>query len=357
MKADEEQLTLFSKEKVGIVLATYNPQIDYFREQIKSIERQSFQNWICYIVDDCSRLEYQELIEEITAIDKRFICKFHEINLGSYHNFERGLQYCAQDQQITAIAFCDQDDIWQENKLSTLLEEMRSQQAVLVHSDLELINTHNETLHPSCWEFEGRFPEKATTELLLLRNTVTGCSLLFCASLLPLILPFPNQSKVVWHHDLWVTLIASCFGKVVHVRRPLVKYRQHSSNVVGVMSDFGTFRYELRVWLKHRKGRLTNENYLAYQELRQALVSRCQEHPAVTQQFLSCNEGFEANNRFFSLVMHNLKIGYRAEGIALHLAIAKLIIDTSETAKSIFRIPLKLKVYLKPIYKKLVHRL
>ncbi|MHC5831529.1 MAG: hypothetical protein ACYT04_90070, partial [Nostoc sp.] len=54
-------------------------------------------------------------------------------------------------------------------KLEILLAELRSQQVLLVHSDLKLINSDDETIHPSTWDFEGRNPEKATVELLLLR--------------------------------------------------------------------------------------------------------------------------------------------------------------------------------------------
>ena len=81
-------------EKIAIVLATYNPNLEYFKKQIESIKNQSYQNWICHIVDDCSQIEYQIAIQKIIAEDSRFICHFHDQNLNHYYNFERGLKYC-----------------------------------------------------------------------------------------------------------------------------------------------------------------------------------------------------------------------------------------------------------------------
>ena len=40
-------------EKIAIVLATYNPNLEYFQKQIQSIKNQTYQNYICHIVDDC----------------------------------------------------------------------------------------------------------------------------------------------------------------------------------------------------------------------------------------------------------------------------------------------------------------
>ena len=113
-------------EKIGIVLATYNPQLEYFQKQIQSIQNQTLLNWVCHIVDDCSQPEYQTAIKKIVENDSRFICHFHSNNLKHYYNFQRGLQYCIEDPKITAIAFSDQDDIWIPEKLEVLLKELRS---------------------------------------------------------------------------------------------------------------------------------------------------------------------------------------------------------------------------------------
>ena len=269
-------MTNFSlaNEKVGIVLATYNPSIDHFRQQLTSLQDQTFENWCCFIIDDRSEERTQIQIKEICSHDSRFKFIPNSYRLGVYRNFEKGLKIASKEADLTAIAFCDQDDIWLPIKLERLLTEMRGQNAALIHSDLEIIDPDGNTLFQSCWQYEGRRPEAVSLELLLLRNTVTGCSLLFCSSLLQYILPFPEQDQLLWYHDAWVAAIAAYFGKVASLREPLVKYRQHSLNSVGAIKRDGSFLRELKLWLIYGKFRITGSTYLKRQALADAVLTR-----------------------------------------------------------------------------------
>ncbi|MEH2183445.1 glycosyltransferase [Nostoc sp.] len=324
------------KEKIGIVLATYNPQLEYFQKQIQSIKNQTLQNWVCHIVDDCSQAKYQTEIKKIVENDSRFICHFHSDNLKHYYNFERGLQYCVQDSTITAIAFSDQDDVWQIEKLEILIAKLRLEQLLLVHSDLELINSQDETINSSTWNFEGRNPENATVKLLLLRNVVTGCSLLFCASLLPYILPFPQQNEIAWHHDWWVALVAIQKGKIGHIRQPLVRYRLHNCNTVGVTKDFGKLYAELMVWIS-KKCRIAGNSYLIHRNLSQAFFARFQH-----QLDLSWSDPFDDQRLDFGLGILKLchqswQNRYSSEGIALRIWILKIVFDIKKTKNHILK--------------------
>lgn len=321
-------------EKIAIILATYNPNTEFFAKQIQSLKNQSWSNWICHIVDDCSQLDYQLFIKKIVADDARFICHFHRQNLNTYYNFERGLQYCLDDSTTTAICFCDQDDIWQPEKLKISLENLRNEKAVLVHSDLELINTHDQIIHPSTWDFEGRKPEKISVELLLLRNIITGCSLLFCTSLLPNILPFPRQDEVAWHHDWWVALVAAQVGKIVYIRQSLVRYRIHTSNTVGVRKDAGKIYRELFV-LFRKKFKITANSYLIHYNLSQAFTTRFQKE--INANWLNpfddkkLDFGFRILRFYYqiSLINHN------SEGIVLRIWFCKVLFDIQKLRRQL----------------------
>jgi glycosyltransferase involved in cell wall biosynthesis len=317
---------MLAQERIGIVLATYNPNSSYFRQQIASIQAQTWQNWVCHLVDDCSAIESQQMIQALVSHDDRFICHFHTQNLNSYHNFERGLQYVATDSTITAIAFADQDDIWQPNKLEVSLETLRTEQALLVHSDLELIDGSDRTLHASAWEFESRQPEKLTAELLLLRNSVTGCSILFCASLLPSVLPFPPQAQVHWYHDVWVAIVAAQLGKVAHIRQSLIRYRIHSSNAVGVVKDAGKFYRELIVWLS-KKCRVTGKSYLIHRNLSQAFYLRFQQQTNPQWRDPFSDRHLDFGLGILHLAWRSWKAGYGSEGIALRIWVLKVLFD------------------------------
>jgi glycosyltransferase involved in cell wall biosynthesis len=324
-------------ETIGIVLASYNPNLEYFRKQIQSIKNQSYKNWVCHVVDDCSKMEYQIAIKKIIAQDSRFIFHFHDQNLNHYYNFERGLRYCIEDKTISAIALADQDDIWYTEKLAILLEKLRSQQAVLVHSDLEMIDSNDKIINYSTWKFEGRNPEKLSIDLLLLRNVVTGCSLLFCTSILTDVLPFPPQAKINWYHDWWIALVAAQKGKIAHIHQPLVRYRIHGLNNVGVTQDAGKFYSELLVWIS-KKFKITGNSYLVHRDFSKSFYERFQQQLDI----LNWSNPFDDQDldfgiKIFKLLYKNLLLGYNSEGIALRIWALKVLLDLQKSREMIFK--------------------
>lgn len=324
-------------EKIAIILATYNPNLEYFQKQIQSIKNQTYQNWICHVVDDCSQMEYQTDIQKIIAEDSRFVYHFHNQNLNHYYNFERGLKYCIEDKTITAIALADQDDIWYPEKLAILLEKLRYQQAVLVHSDLEMIDSNDEIINHSTWKFEGRNPEKLSIDLLLLRNVVTGCSVLFCASLIKDILPFPPQKRIHWYHDWWIALVAAQTDKIAHIHQPLVMYRIHGLNNVGVTQDAGKINRELLAWIS-KKFKITGNSYLVHRDLSKAFYQRFpQELDNINWSSPFDDKNLDFGFKILKLCYKSLLSGYNSEGIALRIWALKVLFDLEKIRKMVFK--------------------
>lgn len=310
--------------QVGIVLATYNCNLNHFRKQVDSLRNQDFGRWLCLVTDDGSTEDCRQQIQQAIGADERFIYHVQTRNLGSYHNFEYGLNYFYKHTQVTHIAFSDQDDVWHSHKLATLLREIEANNALLAHSDLELIDGEDKLLSPSVWQYEGRKPEKLDTELLLLRNTVTGCTLMIRRALIPHILPFPQQQQVgCWYHDHWIALAAACLGTIVHVRQPLVRYRQHGSNTVGAEQHAGTIRKELELWVA-KGGRLTLQSYPVHRDLSRAFYGRF--HPGFERDLFS--EGrIDFGFSILKLGLRSVLAGYGARGIVLRLWANKFILD------------------------------
>lgn len=230
--------------KVAIVLATYKPNIDFLREQIKSIQAQTHTNWKCWIVDDHSPKEIQKNIEALILNDKRFDFIPFETNVNSVRNFERGLALIPRDYEYVALS--DQDDIWDINKLSILINHFQSlaPDIQLLHTDLRVISEKGQLLAPSCWNLEKRsissrfgiISSKENLNSMIFSNVVTGCACLFRRSLLDCALPFPSPDPLIktpYHHDQWLACCALINGKVYSLSQCLVDYRQHDNNVVG----------------------------------------------------------------------------------------------------------------------------
>ena len=328
-------------EKIGIVLATYNPNIEYFQKQIQSIKNQIHENWVCHIVDDFSSIDFQESIEMIVGDDPRFVCHFHHQNLNHYYNFERGLKYCIEDSSITAIALSDQDDIWYPQKLSILLAKLRDRQAVLVHSDLEMIDSKDHIISHSTWRFEGRNPEKLSIDLLLLCNVITGCSLIFCKSIVNDILPFPEQDKIHWYHDWWIALVAAQKGRIEHIRQPLVMYRIHGLNNVGVTKDSSKIYREILLLIK-KKFNLSLNSYLVRRNFSNLFYQRFKEDlDTINWNNPFEDKSFDFGVKIIALLCTSISSGYNAEGVALRVWLLKILFDLQKIQQILINRQLK----------------
>lgn len=100
-------------------------------------------------------------------------------NLGSNRTFEK-LTLAAKGRYI---AYCDQDDIWLPEKLSSLEKQLVEDEAVLICSDVFVIDGRGEKVAASITKLRRRhkFLEGSNlTDSLLFRNFVMGCTMLIC---------------------------------------------------------------------------------------------------------------------------------------------------------------------------------
>lgn len=226
--------------KIGIALATYNPNTDFFRQQIESLRGQTLTNWVCIISDESSDLAKSKEIKDLLREDQRFqFIRNQRPGQGVVYNFENALTHIPSD--CDYVACCDQDDIWVPHKLEMLVSILQAQpKKSLVHSDLELIDEKNQTIHSSCWQAEKRdFSSPRSLLNMVYRNRVTGCAALFSRDLHEVALPFPPGLRGEYLHDQWLGCLALIFGQLVELPEKLVRYRQHGQNVIGAQTRAG----------------------------------------------------------------------------------------------------------------------
>jgi SAM-dependent methyltransferase/glycosyltransferase involved in cell wall biosynthesis len=219
-----------SEPRVVICMATYNPPLDLFTRQFESITKQTHSNWSCIINDDCSDPATFEEIQRIAGQDSRFRVYRNPERLGFYRNFERCLKL-VPPASVDFIAFSDQDDEWYEDKLASCLKEFKAEDVQMVYSDMNIVARDGQLISNTYWT--TRRNNYTDLEALLLANTVTGAAVVFRASLLDDLLPFPRMDAVALYHDHWVACVALTRGRIEYVDRPLYAYRQHSDNVIG----------------------------------------------------------------------------------------------------------------------------
>lgn len=221
------------KPLISILMAVYEPRLDWLEEQLRSLNEQTYPNLRLYMRDDCSPTVS---FEDIEALAKKCITAFpyalkrNEKNLGSNGTFER----LTREAEGTYFAYCDQDDVWLPEKLE-VQERAMMPSVSMVYSDMRVINESGEELAESLQELRPRLryqTGKGLAEYYLFQNCTAGCSMLFRAGVAKWACPFPAKTVC----DQWLCIIGANCGEVVFVSEKLLYYRQHGQNQTGILS-------------------------------------------------------------------------------------------------------------------------
>lgn len=206
---------------VSIAMCTYNGE-QFIREQLDSLIAQDYQNLEIIIVDDCSTDSTYAILTTYAPAHESIELYSNSKNLGFKRNFERALKLC----NGSFIALCDQDDIWFSNKITTLVNEIKSN--MLIFSNSSIIDKYGETLNT---EFHSHIridpPHRPRWQSLVFGNYILGHTMLFQSELLKHAQPFPDEFK---EHDHWLAVCAASMGSVAYLPKTLSYYRIHEHN-------------------------------------------------------------------------------------------------------------------------------
>ena len=237
---------------IEVVLPTYNGAA-YLREQVSSIYKQTLRPVRLIVRDDDSTDGTPQLLIELQQKYGPWLVLLPtECNLGCVANVNRLLQYTS----APYVALSDQDDIWLPYKLEHSFQALQQLETfygcdtpLLIHSDLELINSDGSRIGSTYWSHQRLDPRRISVDQLSIANVVTGCTVLANRALVHLSLPIP---PVVLMHDWWLALIAGSVGVIAYVEEPGILYRQHESNLIGAcgISMNTVFRRWLRLGKK-----------------------------------------------------------------------------------------------------------
>jgi len=235
---------------ISILMATYNGE-KYIEEQLESLFTQTNTDFILYIQDDAST-------DSTWKILNRFYEKYPEkIRLSQLEkntgNAKFNFLELMARVQDDYIMLCDQDDVWLPTKIEETLAKMKEMeteypnQPIIVHTDLTVVDKDLNIISPSFkYAMESDFTRNAFPQLLI-QNILTGCTCMYNRRLSEYLVRKPNYCIM---HDWWLMLIASAFGKIGHIDKPTILYRQHGENSVGAQ-NFRTLAYVLE---RVRKG-------------------------------------------------------------------------------------------------------
>jgi len=206
---------------ISVVMTTYNGE-RFVAEQIDSILDQTFNNFELIVADDASTDETVERLSDCAARDPRIRLVLNTSNLGVHKNLESAFLMARGE----FIAIADQDDIWAQDKLETLVKHVGSKAAIYSNSLLtdEMGTPTGLTLMQ---RLNIKRPADGDQALLLLRKScVSGHALMFRKSLLQCALPFFTGLM----YDQQISFAAALGDGLVYLDKPLVRHRIHDTN-------------------------------------------------------------------------------------------------------------------------------
>jgi glycosyltransferase involved in cell wall biosynthesis len=226
LPADERTLAIMPT--VAVLLGTFNGEA-FLRQQLDSIEAQTFADWKVWVSDDGSS---DGTAAMLAAYGKRWGAARWHVQAGPAHGFAANFlcMACRPDIQAELYAYCDQDDEWLPEKLQRAVEWLRQQPAsvpALYCSRTELIDAQGTLLGYSP-HFTGR-PGFGNA----LVQTLGGGNTMVFNQAARLLLCQMGTVDVAFH-DWWTYLVVSGAGGAVHYDpRPSLRYRQYANNVLG----------------------------------------------------------------------------------------------------------------------------
>lgn len=210
--------------QVDILMAAYNGG-DFIEAQLLSIIAQKYTKWKLYIHDDGSDDDTLAIVKKWTKFDDRIVLVEDDAkHLGVAQNFLHLLQFSQGDYCM----FCDQDDIWFDNKIALSVQHIQN----LDNSIPQLVYADSYVWLPR----EG-IKGKSTLakainlqDFLFLNGGTRGCLSIFNTELRYRLNAWQGSCAM---HDHLLQLYALSFGAVHYLSTPLMLYRNHEKNVTG----------------------------------------------------------------------------------------------------------------------------
>ncbi|MDP2710943.1 MAG: glycosyltransferase [Solirubrobacteraceae bacterium] len=212
----------------------------YLEEQLQSIAGQTRAPTRLLVHDDASSDASAEILGRFAANAPFPVWVFSaDVRIGSARSFERVLAACSAD----IVLLSDHDDRWSPNRLSRIVEQFATgDRPSLVYSDGRLIDAVGQPTGATIWEVFAA-PDVGTIDDpdLILRTLVApfvpGCTIAISRALLAAALPFPrglSLGAVGLEHDGWLVGLGWAQGAVVALPEPLIDYRIHEDQQVGL---------------------------------------------------------------------------------------------------------------------------
>jgi len=229
--------------KISVAMTTYNGE-KYIQKQLISLLNQTRKADEIIIADDKSSDNTALIVGNFISDNKldNWTYYVNNENLGFVKNFKNVISITTGD----LIFLCDQDDIWLPEKIEELenLFEKNSK-AMAINSSFNFINetdepflipqkpnTSNQNIINYIISQDDFVPVNFNT--IIRYNISPGCTMAFKSELKEKLL---SQNVFEIPHDWEINLYATMWDGLYFLNKPLINYRIHSSNTIGLITE------------------------------------------------------------------------------------------------------------------------
>jgi glycosyltransferase involved in cell wall biosynthesis len=257
-----EQLDL-----VNILLCTWNGN-QFLEQQLDSIRQQDYKNICLWISDDGSTDNTLALLQKQQVLfgDERF-----HILQGPQNGFARNFLSMLTNADIKGeyFAICDQDDIWEKNKLTRAILQLKSMthsKALLYCSRTRLVDRNNLEIG-----YSNNYRKTPSFANAIVQNIAGGNTMVINKIARGILLRVSKNLEVVYH-DWWIYIVVTAVGgEVSYDSYPSIRYRQHANNQIGSNTSLLSKVFRLKHLLKGRFKTWNDTNIAAIKRIENEL--------------------------------------------------------------------------------------
>lgn len=220
--------TVAESQNVTILMALYNGAA-HLQEQLDSFTAQDHHRWDLLVSDDGSQDTGPAIVARYAKTSNQHAIRLIEgPSRGSARNFLHLLEQAPPG----PVAFSDQDDLWNPDKLSRAMSAVSRASGPAIYSARTTICDENLAPLKGARRFKGPFGfRNALVQCATAGNTIVlnaeGAALLRQAA------PAAARADIP-AHDWWAyQIITGAGGQVLRDDAEVLLYRQHSSNLMG----------------------------------------------------------------------------------------------------------------------------
>ena len=241
--------------KVSVAMATYNGE-KYIIRQLNSILKQTRLPDEIIIIDDNSFDSTVKTINDYMIVhgqqlgSMQYKLRVNSANKGYVENFRYAMSCCSGDVVFT----CDQDDIWEKDKIEKLCQLFEEQEnAQLIATDVRFIDSNDKIIGR---DYRPYHREKCNGQLckiklqeILEKNYFPGCTMAVRKKLIDEYLEIADANDMP--HDWTMAIMACAKGGLYWYDEILINYRIHEDNTLGLAAAASKLGYvveTLRTW-------------------------------------------------------------------------------------------------------------